>query len=144
MFIESYWVIIAIIVIVYLAWRVSSMKSRIDIVGKKLDEYVMNKELTIKELCNLLAIEDARFLAKASDKTIDKVLSAQAHDILLIFRNHHTSDCVLSDGPFPVEDLPEVRLSHVMENGEIPYMDTDKEIEEEIVFSLKDKMAKYK
>lgn len=144
MFIETHWVVIAIIVIVYLLWSKSWTKNRIALLSEKLNEYSSNKELTIKELCNLLALEDARFLAKVSDRTANKILAEQAHDLLLIFRNHHTSDCVLSDGTIPVEDSPEVRLSHVMEDGEISFLDDDKEIEQEIVLALKDKMAKYK
>lgn len=124
MYVESWIVAVVLILVIYLLWRVATIKSGVKVLTDAIEEYTdKNMELR-RELIGLLIVEDSRFLAKVSPKTKDKVLTEQANDIRAMFANSIASDRNIN-GHLIKDNTVEEYLRDAFEDHDIDYIESD-------------------
>lgn len=101
MYIEGVVVAAAVVWVAYLLWRVEKLKNMFKEIEVATDNYNKKGMELRRELIALLLLEDKRFLAKASAKTRDKILTEQAEDIKFIFENSIVGDQIVNGKAIP-------------------------------------------
>lgn len=110
MYIETYWVVITAIWIIYLLWRVEHLKSVLRQAGNLFEYYQKKKEALERDLVKAIVRFDSKLIAKLSKKNQDKILSEQANELYCYFKRNYAEPVVLDGKLTPVEDEPMHRL----------------------------------
>jgi hypothetical protein len=133
MYIETYWVVIVAIWIIYLLWRVEHLKSVLREAGNLLEHYQKRKEGLEKDLVRMIVYFDYKLITKLPKKTQDKILSEQANELRCHFKNNYAEPVFLDGKLTPVEDEPMDRLGNILE---CPILDS--EIHTDLNITFKD------
>lgn len=122
MYIDSFWIIVAIVWIIYLLWRVERLKGLLREAGSLFEYYQKKKEHLEKDLVKTIVYFDSKLITKLSKKTQEKILSEQANELRCHFKNNYAEPVVLGGKLTPVEDEPMNRLGNILE---CPILDED-------------------
>jgi hypothetical protein len=133
MYIETYWVVIVAIWIIYLLWRVEHLKSVLREASNLLEHYQKRKEGLEKDLVRMIVYFDYKLITKLPKKTQDKILSEQANELRCHFKNNYAEPVFLDGKLTPVEDEPMDRLGNILE---CPILDS--EIHTDLNITFKD------
>ena len=147
MYIESFWVIVLAIWIIYLLWRVSSLSSKMNEVANVFAEYQHEKELLEWNLCLVLIHFDSEIVCKLPKKTQEKILHNQANELRCAFYNHHIEPVSIAGEKLNLEADPMERLAKILG---MPILGEDKdlgityeEVNDDIVEAIKYAIEKY-
>jgi hypothetical protein len=132
MYIETYWVVIIAIWIIYLLWRVEHLKSVLRQAGNLFEYYQKKKEGLERDLVRMIVYFDSKLTARLPKKTQDKILSEQANELRCHFRNNYAESVSLDGKLTPVEDEPMDRLGNILE---CPILDSETHTDLNITFS---------
>lgn len=124
MYIEPFWIAVAAILIIYLAWRVEILKSIIKDYDNIFNVYRQKKESLDRNLVRTLVYFDSKYIPKLSEKNRDKILTEQAEELHSHFKNNYAEPMYLNGKLVPLEDEPMHRLGVGI--LDTPVLDSDK------------------
>lgn len=134
MYIDSFWVIVAIVWIIYLLWRVERLKGLLREAGNLFEYYQKRKEGLERDLVKAIVRFDSELIPKLSKKSQDKILLGQANVLYCYFKRNYAEPVVLGGKLTPVEDEPMHRLGANI----LGYPVLDSETHTELKITVKD------
>ena len=139
MYVDNFWIIVALIWIIYLLWRVWKLKRIQQWIIDATNRYEGKNRNLDRSLCNILIYYDAVFLRKVQAKTREKILKEQANMLRIAFTDNTFDEYITMDGKIIPMDNPIELLSNALDR-QILQSDDYLEVNEDIADMLESRM----
>ena len=142
MYIESYLLIAAALVIVYLLFRLSSIKSRLNVALEIYELSQTSKDLSEDYLCSIILYYVNKITKNLSKAAKNIALLDVANELRGAFLNSYAKPILYNGQQFPVDDTPLDRLNRVLK-ADIKYSSDYKQINAQIKQAIEKLLVEY-
>ena len=142
MYIESYFLIAAIIGIVYLLYKVANIRERLNVALEIYELSQDSKELSEDGLCRIILFYANKMTKGLSRASKDKVLLEIANELRGTFINSQAKPVSFNNTIVKVEESPTERLSKVL-HAKITDSDDYREINSQIKKAIEKLLPEY-
>ncbi len=142
MYIESYLLIAAALIIAYLLFRLSSIKSRLNVALEIYELSQTSKDLSEDNLCSIILYYVNKTTKNLSRAAKNKALLDVANELRGAFLNSYTKPISYNGQQIPVDDAPLDRLNRVLK-ADIKYSSDYKQINAQIKQAIEKLLVEY-
>lgn len=144
MYVESWIIVVVLVLVIYLLYKVSVLSSRLKDAANMMDIYQGAKQDLEWNLCRILIYFDSTVVRKLPKKAQDKVLDEQAQELRCAFYNNQPRSYWVAGKEYKLEAEPMARLSNILglpilsedtENG-VTYKDVNEDIRTAIDYAI--------
>lgn len=138
MYIDTFWLALVAIWIIYLLWRVWKLRQIFQQTINTFSQYEERKRRLDRALCDILIYYDAFFLQKVQSKTRKEILKEQANTLRATFMDNVFEKAIIGNKIIPM-DSPIGLLSNALD-AQIIDSDDYSEINSDIVEKLEQRI----